>query len=135
MNPIGFSFLTLLCLSLVIAQERTQHGLAYENPKAFPPSAYNFFHPNATKSETKDPCAESKCSPLPLAAKVEATQIHHSNNGSTLEKSGKKLGLGVIVGIIFGVVFVVFIAMSVHNVMVTRKNNNIKANNNVQPYV
>ncbi|CAL0332286.1 unnamed protein product [Lupinus luteus] len=99
MNPIGFSFLILLSLSLVIAQERAPHGLAYENPEAFPPSAYNFFHPNATKSETKDPCAESKCSSIPLAAKVEATQIHQSN-GSALEKSGKKLGAGVIVGAI-----------------------------------
>ncbi|KAE9600604.1 hypothetical protein Lal_00045681 [Lupinus albus] len=134
MNPIGFSFFFLFSLALVsvvIGQERAPHGLAYENPEAFPPSAYNFFHPNAKKPETNDP---SKYSPLPLAAQVEATQIHESK-ASTSEKSGKQLGPGVIAAIIFGVAFIVFLAMSVHHVRVTRRNNIIKANNSVQPYV
>ncbi|OIW03928.1 hypothetical protein TanjilG_30204 [Lupinus angustifolius] len=137
MNPISFSFFFLLSIALVsavIGQERAPHGLAYENPEAFPPSAYNFFHPNAKKPETNDPCAASKCSPLPLAAQVEATQIHESK-GSTSEKGGKQLGPGVIACIIFGVAFVVFLAMIVHHVRVTRRNNIIKANNSVQTCV
>ncbi|KAK7261357.1 hypothetical protein RIF29_27666 [Crotalaria pallida] len=139
MNPIGFSFIFLLSQSLfsiVIAQERAPHGLAYESPEAFPPSAYNFFHPNATKPETKDPCGKSKCSPLPLAAQVEATQIHEIK-GSTSEKGGNQIGAaGVVAGIIFGVAFGVLLAMGVYHVRAIRRNNISKANNNsVQPYV
>ncbi|KAJ1425967.1 hypothetical protein SESBI_10694 [Sesbania bispinosa] len=139
MNHIGFSLLFLLSLalvSIVIAQERAPHGLVYQSPEAFSPSAYDFFHPNAQKPGTKDPCSASKCSPLPVAAQVEATQIHESK-ASTSDKDGKQLGAGSIAGIIFGVAFVVLLAMSVYRLRVTRKANmsRTKPNNSVQPDV
>ncbi|KAK7272145.1 hypothetical protein RJT34_28568 [Clitoria ternatea] len=134
MNPIVFSLLSLLCLSLVTAQERAPHGLVYENPEAFSPSAYSFFHPNERKHD--DPCAASKCSPLPLAAQVEATEIHESK-ASTEQKRGKNLGAGGLAGIVFGVAFVVLLAMGVYHVRVIRPANlsKTKANNVVQPHV
>ncbi|KAG4986560.1 hypothetical protein JHK82_034184 [Glycine max] len=137
MNPIGFSLLSLASLalvSIVIAQERAPHGLVYENPEAFSPSAYNFFHPNERKPETKDPCAASKCSPMPLAAQVEATEIHESK-ASTPQGSKKQLGAGSVAGIIFGVAFVVLLALGVYHVRVTRRANmsKAKANGAVQP--
>ncbi|XP_061376688.1 probable leucine-rich repeat receptor-like protein kinase At5g49770 [Gastrolobium bilobum] len=129
MNPIGLSLLFLLSLalvSIVIGQERAPHGLVYENPEAFPPSAYNFFHPNVRKPETtKDPCTISKCSPFPLAAQVEATQVHH-NKASTSERSRKKLGAGGVAGIVFGVAFVVLLAMSVYHTRVIEDDNSEK---------
>ncbi|KAJ1409204.1 hypothetical protein SESBI_22929 [Sesbania bispinosa] len=139
MNPIGFSLhflLSLALVSIVIAQERAPHGLVYQSPEAFSPSAYDFFHPNAQKPETKDPCSSSKCSPLPVAAQVEATQIHESK-ASTSDKGGKQLGAGSIAGIIFGVAFVVLLAMSVYRIRVTRKANMSRTigNNSVQPDV
>ncbi|KAL2332039.1 hypothetical protein Fmac_019620 [Flemingia macrophylla] len=137
MNLFGFSLLSLFSLALVssvIAQERAPHGLLYENPEAFSPSAYDFFHPNAKKPETKDPCTASKCSPMPLAAQVEAAEIHESK-ASTQEKGGKKLGAGGVAGIVFGVAFVVVLAMGVYHVRVTRRANisRAKANGSVQP--
>ncbi|KAG6476459.1 uncharacterized protein LOC122025322 [Zingiber officinale] len=46
--------LSLLLLSLIFAEEHPKklrssspHGLFFENPMPFPPSAYDFFHPNA----------------------------------------------------------------------------------------
>nr|AFK35940.1 unknown [Lotus japonicus] len=105
MNPIGFSFIFLFSLALVSyvsAQERAPHGLVYQNPEAISPSAYDFFHPNARKPETKqDPCDASKCSPLLLAAQVEATQIHESNQVSSSHKGRKHAG--GVAGIVFGV--------------------------------
>ena len=135
-NPIGFFLLSLSLVTIVTSQVRAPHGLVYQNPEAFSPSAYEFFHPNSQKHDHNkdDPCTSSKCSPLPLA--VEATQIHESKGGK-LDKGRKHLGAGGIVGIIFGVAFVVVLAMSVYHVRVTRKANMIraKANNSVQPPV
>lgn len=136
-NHIGFFLLSLSFVTIVTSQERAPHGLVNQNPEAFSPSAYEFFHPNSQKhgnDKKDDPCTTSKCSPLPLA--VEATQIHESKGGK-LDKGRKHLGAGGIVGIIFGVAFVVVLAMSVYHVRVTRKTNMIraKANNSVEPPV
>jgi len=137
-NPIGFFLLSLSLVTIVTSQERAPHGLVNQNPEAFSPSAYEFFHPNSQKhgyDKKDDPCTSSNCSPLqPLA--VEATQINESK-GAKLDKGRKHLGAGGIVGIIFGVAFVVVLAMSVYHVRVTRKANMIraKANNSVQPPV
>ncbi|CAJ1955961.1 unnamed protein product [Sphenostylis stenocarpa] len=136
MSVVDLSLLSLLSLalvSIVIAQERAAHGLVYQNPEAFSPSAYNFFHPNEKKPDTKEPCAASKCSPMPLAAQVEATEIHESK-ASTPEGGRKQLGAGGIAGIIFGVAFVVLLAMGVYHVSLTRPTNmnRAKANAAVQ---
>lgn len=133
MSPIDISFLFLLfatLLSIATGQERTPHGLVYENPVAFPPSAYFFFHPNARKPETKDSCTASKCSPLPLPAQVEANQIYE-NKASALPKGRKQIGAGAVAGIIFAVAFAVLLAMGVYYVKVTRQANMTRANNNI----
>lgn len=135
MSPIG-SFLFLLSASLLstaTGQERAPHGLVYESPVAFPPSAYFFFHPNARKPETRDSCTASKCSPLPVAAQVEATQIYE-NKASASQKGGKQIGAGAVAGIIFAVAFAVLLAMGVYYVKVTRQANMSRANNSVQSH-
>ncbi|OIW05804.1 hypothetical protein TanjilG_23590 [Lupinus angustifolius] len=106
MSSIGLSFLFFLSIAvLAIAtdQERAPHGLVYESPLAFPPAAYVFFHPNARKPETEDRCTASECSPLPIAAQVEATQIHESK---ALHEGRKQIGAGVA-AIVFVVAFAV----------------------------
>ncbi|KAK4286450.1 hypothetical protein QN277_003005 [Acacia crassicarpa] len=136
MGPIGLSLLFLLSLTLVsiaTSQERAPHGLVNEGPVALSPSAYDFFHPNARKPETGgDGCSASKCSPLPEAAQVEATQIYESKALTSL-KGRKQLGAGgIAAGIVFGVAFVVLLAMGVYYVRAKRQANMNRANT-VQP--
>ncbi|KAI9077109.1 hypothetical protein K1719_040931 [Acacia pycnantha] len=135
MSPIRISLLFLLSLTLVsiaTSQERAPHGLVNEGPVALSPSAYDFFHPNARKPETGgDGCSASKCSPLPEAAQVEATQIYE-NQALTSQKGRKQLGAGGIAGIVFGVAFVVLLAMGVYYVRAKRQANMNRANT-VQP--
>ncbi|KAJ7980995.1 putative Transmembrane protein [Quillaja saponaria] len=73
-----FFLLSLTLLNIATAQDRAPHGLVYENPAAFPPSAYDFFHPNTQQPQIQDSCHASKCSTMPLAAQVEATQAYEN---------------------------------------------------------
>ena len=134
MNPFT-SFLLLLSslalLSIARGQGRAPHGIAYENPMAFSPSAYEFFHPKTEESGTKNPSAASNCSPLPIAPQVESTKALESKV-STQQKSGHQLGAGGIAGIVFGLAFAVLLAMSVYYVLNTRRANANRANS-VQP--
>ncbi|XP_057954883.1 uncharacterized protein LOC131148938 [Malania oleifera] len=122
---------SLAFLSIGTAQDRAPHGIAYENPMALSPSAYEFFHPKDQTSSAKKPCAESNCAPLPLAAQVEATQQHESKS-ATAQKGGSRMGAGAIAGIVFGFVFAVFLTMGVYHVVTMRRNNMNRANS-VQP--
>ncbi|KAE9593200.1 hypothetical protein Lal_00029071 [Lupinus albus] len=133
MSTIGLSFLFFLSiavLSIATDQERAPHGLVYESPLAFPPAAYDFFHPNARKQETKDPCTASECSPLPIAAQVKATQMHESK---AIHEGRKQIGAGVAV-IFFAVAFAVLLAMGIYYVKVTRQINMNQTNNSVQSH-
>ncbi|XP_059660576.1 uncharacterized protein LOC132306970 [Cornus florida] len=126
-----FTFLTFL--SITRAQERAPHGLSYENPMAFSPSAFDFFHPNTQQPGTKTPCAASNCSPLTLAATVKSSSAHESR--STPESSGNRMGAGGIAGIVFSFVFAVLLAMGVYYVTITRRANLSRRTNSVQPDV
>ncbi|RDX70814.1 hypothetical protein CR513_49899, partial [Mucuna pruriens] len=137
MSLIGLSFLflfSLALLSIARGQERAPHGIVYESPLAFPPAAYDFFHPNAQKPETRDPCAASKCSPLPLAAQVDATHIYE-NKASAMQKGGKQIRAGGVAGIIIAVAFAVLLAMGIYYVKVTRQANMSRATNSVVPEI
>ncbi|XP_030447799.1 uncharacterized protein LOC115670628 [Syzygium oleosum] len=116
---------TFLCLAR--AQDRAPHGLAYENPVAFSPSAYDFFHPNTQQTTVRNPCAESSCSPLPEAAQMaEAAQAQEGKLSATHDGKSR-MGAGGIVGIVFGLAFAVLLAMGVYYVVVTRRANTSKA--------
>ncbi|KAJ4726032.1 Transmembrane protein [Melia azedarach] len=115
------------------AQDRAPHGLANEHPVTFPPSAVEFFHPKKQEPETIDPCASSKCSPLPLAAQVEATEAYESKV-PTSQKSGRRLSAGGIAGIVVGSALVVLLAMGAYYVAITRRANVNRAIS-VQPNV
>ncbi|XWS74281.1 hypothetical protein CRYUN_Cryun02cG0201500 [Craigia yunnanensis] len=122
---------SLALLSIARGQDKAPHGIAYENPMAFSPSAYEFFHPKTQEPDTKNPCAASNCSPLPIAAQVESTKALESKV-STQQKSGHQLGAGGIAGIVFGLTFAVLLAMGVYYVLNTRRANANRANS-VQP--
>ncbi|XP_062171039.1 uncharacterized protein LOC133876809 [Alnus glutinosa] len=125
-----FSFLTILAIN-ARAQDRAPHGVAYENPMALSPSAYDFFHPTTQKPKTEDPCHASSCSPLPIAAQVvEATPAHESRDLSP--RNGNRVGAGGIAGIVFGLVFAVLLTMGVYYVTITRRANMTRTNS-VQP--
>lgn len=111
------------------AQGRAPHGLAYENPMAFSPSAFDFFHPNGQQQQNL-PCGTASninCSPLPMAAQVG----HESKESSRSRHSG--VGAAGIAGIVFGFVFAVLLAMGVYYVVVTRRANVTRANS-IQPH-
>ncbi|XWS71817.1 hypothetical protein CRYUN_Cryun03dG0170600 [Craigia yunnanensis] len=134
MSPFA-SFLLILSslalLSIARGQDRAPHGIAYVNPMAFSPSAYEFFHPKTQKPDTGNPCTASNCSPLPIAAEVEGTKALESKV-STQQKSGHQLGAGGIAGIVFGLAFAILLAMGVYYMLNTRRANANQANS-VQP--
>ncbi|KAJ8751330.1 hypothetical protein K2173_016516 [Erythroxylum novogranatense] len=114
------------------AQGRAPHGLVYENPMAFSPSAVEFFHPKGQETHSDNACSSSSsCSPLPVAAQVEATKAQESAV-STSRNGDKRIGGGGIAGIVFGLAFVVFLAMGAYYVFITRRTNMSRANS-VQP--
>ncbi|XP_022949574.1 uncharacterized protein LOC111452884 [Cucurbita moschata] len=115
----SFSF-----LSIVRAEGRAPHGLVYENPVAFSPMAYDFFHPRTRSPNAEDPCGASKCSPLPLAAQLQSNPAQESKYSTTTQKGE---GVGGILGIVFGITFAVFLAMGVYYVLRTRLANTNRA--------
>ena len=134
MSPFAsFVFLlsSLALLSIARGQDRAPHGIAYDNPVALSPTAYDFFRPKTEEPDTKNPCAASNCSPLLIAAQVEATKALESKV-STQQKSGHQLGAGGIAGIVFGLAFAVVLAMGVYYVLNNRRANANQANS-VQP--
>ncbi|GAV66400.1 hypothetical protein CFOL_v3_09910 [Cephalotus follicularis] len=117
---------TSTILSIARAQERAPHGLANENPVAFSPSAVEFFHPKTEDPDVSNQCATSYCSPLPLAAQVEATQAYESKV-ATSQKGKSGIGAGSIAGIVSGLAFVVLLTMSVYYVVINRRENASRA--------
>ncbi|XP_010521767.1 PREDICTED: uncharacterized protein LOC104800607 [Tarenaya hassleriana] len=131
------TFLLLLLSSLALAQDRAPHGLTYESPMAFSPSAFEFFHAQPENPDAKlDPCAESGCSPLPVAAKVQgaAAQAQESKIASMSSGSSSRISAGGVAGIIFGLAFAVFSAMGAYYV-VRKRHGNANPSNSVQPDV
>lgn len=124
---------SLALLSIARGEGRAPHGISYESPMAFSPSAYDFFHPKTEKPDSKNPCAASNCSPLPMAAQVGSSAKALDSKVSTQQKSsGHQLGAGGIAGIVFGLAFAVLLAMGVYYVLNTRRTNANRANS-VQP--
>ncbi|KAE8733794.1 hypothetical protein F3Y22_tig00000991pilonHSYRG00202 [Hibiscus syriacus] len=115
--------LLLSSFSIAGAQERAPHGIAYESPMTFSPSAYQFFHPN-----TENPCSVSDCSPLPVAAQVDESKALAIKVSSTPDKSGHEMGADGVAGIVFGLGFAVLLAMGVYYVLNTRRSNANGAN-------
>ncbi|XP_039012944.1 uncharacterized protein LOC120142278 [Hibiscus syriacus] len=127
MNPFASFLLILSSLALVSmasAQDRAPHGIAYESPMAFSPSAYDFFHPN-----TENPCSASKCSPpLPVAAQVDGSKALAEKVSSTQDKSGRGMGAGGVAAIVFSLAFAVLLAMGVYYVLIARRANADRTN-------
>ncbi|KAI3929032.1 hypothetical protein MKX01_029561 [Papaver californicum] len=126
------------------AQARAPHGLIFENPVAFSPSAYDFFHPNTHTPKAVKPCDESNCAPMSgssafstSSAVVRATPAHESRESTTAQGSSSNnkrlvLGAGGISGIVFGFVFAVLSGIGVYYIIITRRTN-INRSNSVQP--
>ncbi|XP_057526861.1 uncharacterized protein LOC130805995 [Amaranthus tricolor] len=126
-------FLVLFSVSLIyatFAQDRAPHGLAYQNPVAFSPTAYDFFHPNG---RNQDPCVSSKCSPFPLAAQVHEAQAQSTAATAPRTHSGG-IGAGAAVATIFAAIVIVCLAMGIYYVTKTRKAN-VNRNKTVQSHV
>ncbi|MCL7022986.1 hypothetical protein MKW94_010765 [Papaver nudicaule] len=137
--------LSSLYIAQAQAQARAPHGIIFENPVAFSPSAYDFFHPNTHTPKAVKPCDESNCAPMSgssafstSSAVVRATPAHESKESTTAQGSGSSkskrpvLGAGGISGIVFGFVFAVLSGIGVYYIMVTRRTN-ISRSNSVQP--
>ena len=119
---------SLTILLVAGAQERAPHGLVYENPVAFSPSAVEFFHPRTPEPKLENPCAApSSCSPLPLAARFEDSD-QTKGRISTSRRGGGRLGAGGVAGVILGVAFAVLLTVAVYHLMVTSKANSNRPN-------
>uniref|UniRef100_A0A7C8ZCM9 Uncharacterized protein n=1 Tax=Opuntia streptacantha TaxID=393608 RepID=A0A7C8ZCM9_OPUST len=110
----GFFFLllSLPLLSTVMAQDRAPHGLASQNPVAFSPSAYDFFHPNARQNA----CTTSECSPLPLIAQLQETKSREATVTTTPEMSLFSKGARATTGPILRVLTLIWLVMSAYYV-------------------
>ncbi|CAN1253200.1 hypothetical protein LINPERPRIM_LOCUS8256 [Linum perenne] len=109
-------------ISMVMAQGRAPHGLVYETPIAFSPSAVEFFHPKTwDPTVMMKPCHESSsgCSHLPMVAAQMAVEDQSKVSSSRSENGGggSWVGAGSIVGIVFGVSFVVLLVFGVYYVV------------------
>ncbi|CAF1831750.1 hypothetical protein Bca4012_030224 [Brassica carinata] len=105
-----FFLSSLIITNRALAQDRAPHGLAYETPVAFSPSAFDFFHAKPQNQDaTLEPCAESGCSPLPVSAKVQGASEKAQQSEIATMSIGFRSGIGAggVVGIIFGIVFAV----------------------------
>ncbi|XP_023733241.1 uncharacterized protein LOC111881081 [Lactuca sativa] len=125
-------FVTIISFTTTQSQERSPHGLVYENPMAFSPSAYNFFHPKANPPTIQNPCDETSCAPLPMAATVQSSLAQESASRNV--KSGSKIGAGGVAALIFGFIFMVLVAMGAYFV-VTNRRTKMGRNNMVLPSV
>ncbi|KAL6559910.1 hypothetical protein OROGR_005027 [Orobanche gracilis] len=122
------------------AQGRAPHGLAYEKPLAFSPSAYDFFHPNPASGPVthENPCVGSRCAPIPLSsfssssAVVMASPDHESKFSTASSRRRSRIGAGGIAGILFGFVLAVLTAMGVLYV-VKRRRTNVTRSNFIRP--
>ncbi|KAL6568177.1 hypothetical protein OROHE_003861 [Orobanche hederae] len=132
-----FLFTSIYSLhNMAEAQGRAPHGIAYEKPLAFSPSAYDFFHPNSASGPVthEKPCLGSNCAPIPLSslssssAVVKATPDHESKFSTASSRRGSPIGAGGIAGIVFGFVFAVLTAMGVLYVVNTRRTNVTRTN-------
>jgi len=105
-----FFFSSLILTNFALAQDRAPHGLAYETPVAFSPSAFDFFHTQPENPDpTFNPCSESGCSPLPVAAKVQGASAKAQESDIVSISTGTRSGIEEhgVVGIIFGLAFAV----------------------------
>ncbi|CAH8264010.1 unnamed protein product [Arabidopsis lyrata] len=105
-----FFFSSLIFTNFALAQDRAPHGLAYETPVAFSPSAFDFFHAKPENPDpTLNPCVESGCSPLPVAAKVQGASAKAQESDIASMSTGTRSGIEAsrVVGIIFGLAFAV----------------------------
>lgn len=128
-----FVVFSLSLFSQITAQDRAPHGLAYQYPTAFSPTAYDFFHPNTHQ----DSCTKSNCAPFPLAAQVHETQSEAAaatTATATPVKHTTTLGAGTIVGPIFAAIIILCLAMGIYYVAKTRQEN-VNRTKTVQPDV
>ncbi|XP_040993588.1 uncharacterized protein LOC121240261 [Juglans microcarpa x Juglans regia] len=112
MSPMVSFLLIFSCMITILSIARAQdraHGVAYESPMAFSPSAYHFFHPNTQDSDTKDHCSPSNCSSLPVAAEPRVTEAAQENesSASNSQQGRSRVAAGVTAGIASGFAFAV----------------------------
>ncbi|CAI0453024.1 unnamed protein product [Linum tenue] len=117
------------------AQGRAPHGLAYEGPVAFSPSAVEFFHPNNNNNQQLPAVTSGHPEAAQLAAAAKTSTTSTPDEQSKVSGGRSGLGAGAIAGIVFGVGFSVFMAMGAFYVVRARRANLSKASNSVQPQV
>lgn len=123
MSPL-LLFVIFSLLSVTRAQY--PHGLTHQNPMAFSPSAFEFFHPDNLQPSSESPCAASGCRPLHISATVQSSLAYESR--SPPNKGGSRMTAGGIFGIVFGFVFVALLAMGVYYLMIKHHSNMSKSN-------
>ncbi|KAJ8512873.1 hypothetical protein OPV22_003307 [Ensete ventricosum] len=123
--PLSSMLLTFVC-SLLLSSATSPHGLAFENPMSFPPSAYEFFHPTVDAPATA-PLPASSLYPGKTTARAKADAVVGGNVFSA--PPGRDGAVtGAIVAVVLGLVFVTLVAVVAAYIAIKRRNDVNKAN-------
>ncbi|WOL09611.1 hypothetical protein Cni_G18364 [Canna indica] len=105
-------------------QSRTSpHGLAFENPMPFPPSAFEFFHPDVLLPPAASPIPLTSFYPAATSAKVRADEEEEESAAGVLRAGRGRgvIGARGVAAVAIGLALVVLAAMVVSYVVVKRR--------------
>lgn len=122
---LSYVLLTFLC-SLLLSSATSPHGLAFENPMSFPPSAYEFFHPTVDAPATA-PLPASSLYPGKTSARAKADAVVGGNVFSAPPGRGGAV-TGAIAAVVLGLVFVMLVAVVSAYIAIKRRSDVNKAN-------
>ncbi|KAH7691175.1 hypothetical protein IHE45_02G099400 [Dioscorea alata] len=108
-----------------LLQSRAPHGLAFESPMSFPPSAFEFFHPRPAAG------AKTANAPLPLSM-ARADRVVESAWATPESSGGIRGGAGGVVVTVIGVACVVLVAIGTSYYYLVIKRNSKRASTLIQ---
>ncbi|CAD5194979.1 uncharacterized protein LOC135652658 [Musa acuminata AAA Group] len=122
--------------AVVRLQARSPHGLAFQEPMPFPPTAFEFFHPKLLlpPASAPMPLASSSFYPAATSAKVRADEeVEAAGEHSSPAGSGG-VGASGVAAVVLGLALVVIAAMLASYVVVVRRRSDVRrAKGTVQP--
>ncbi|URD77877.1 hypothetical protein MUK42_03526 [Musa troglodytarum] len=111
--------------AVVRLQARSPHGLAFQEPMPFPPTAFEFFHPKLLlpPASAPMPLAASSFYPAATSAKVRADEEEEEEAAG---EHSSPAGRGGVAAVALGLAFVVIAAMLASYVVVVRRRSDVR---------
>ncbi|KAJ3682324.1 hypothetical protein LUZ60_014897 [Juncus effusus] len=133
---------TLILLQTIAQAQNSPHGLSYETPIAFSPSAFQFFHPGVTlphqrrhnnHAPAQAPMLLEQAFGGAVTGKARADEAVGTGWIGKLGPVKRRLGAGGVSGIVVGVGFFVGLVFAAVYVVVKRRDNVKRAKGEVMP--